>query len=183
MAQPLSRPLVLSRSGPWPPAPPSPRGRDRSLSRSGSPRMPRSGSRASSSVLLLSSSSSWPCPVPPLPSCHFQSRIPAQPLGQLPPQGLVQPRDRLLPLSHSSAPPLSPQARPLYQSRCPGRSNPLAQALPSSLSLPLPPTVSHTLPLSQPRLRSGLQLPPALLLLLLFSLLGPGAGECRSRKD
>ncbi|XP_055972987.1 transmembrane protein 8B [Sorex fumeus] len=177
MAQPLSRPLVLSRTGPWPPAPPSSRVPDWSPSRPGSQRMLRSGSQPSSPVQFQSLD--WP-PSPPRPLCHLLSQVPAQPLRQLQLPCLFQPRARLLPLLHSSPPLLSPHALPLYQPRYPAQPDPLAQALPSSLclptSLPLLRTVSHTLPLSQPRLRSGLQLPPALLLLLLFSVLGPGAG-------
>ena len=65
-----------------------------------------------------------------------------------------------------------------FEAEAPGKS---LTWIPKSLPLPTP--LSHTLPLCQPRLRSGLQLPSALLLLLLLSVLGPGAGECRAGKN
>ncbi|XP_037347763.1 transmembrane protein 8B isoform X2 [Talpa occidentalis] len=174
MAQPLSRPLVLSRSGPWPPAPPSPSFPNRSRPEPGSQRMPRS--RPQPRPPIQSQSIDWP-----LRLFHLLSQFPAQSLSQPHSQYLLKPRARLLPLLQSpSQTLLPPHPLPLHKPQCLALPNPLAQPLPSSLclpkSLPLPPTVSHTLPLSQPRLRSGLQLPPALLLLLLFSVLGPGAG-------
>lgn len=177
MAQPLSRPLVLSRPGPWPPAPPPthfPRG---CQSGSGSQRMPRSGSR--------SQALDW-TPSPPQPLLQLLTQIPVQPRSLPCFQGLSEASAQPLPLFQSLPQPLLSSPLPLYIPPCPAGPSPLAQPLPSSLclpkSLPLPPTVSHTLPLSQPRLRSGHQLPPSLLLLLLFSVLGPGAGEWRSRK-
>ncbi|XP_032163262.1 transmembrane protein 8B isoform X8 [Mustela erminea] len=182
MAQPLSRPLVLSSSSPWPPAPPSPRFPNWPLPRPGSQRMPRSESQPRPPLQSKSQSLwlSWP-PTPPLPLFHLLSQIPAQPLSQPHSQCLLKPGAQILPLPQSPLQPLLPShSLPLFKPQCPAQPNPLSQPLPSSLclpkSFPLPTPFSHTLPLSQPRLRSGLQLPPALLLLLLFSVLGPGAG-------
>ncbi|XP_058998636.1 transmembrane protein 8B isoform X3 [Mustela lutreola] len=182
MAQPLSRPLVLSSSSPWPPAPPSPRFPNWPLPRPGSQRMPRSESQPRPPLQSKSQSLwlSWP-PTPPLPLFHLLSQIPAQPLSQPHSQCLFKPGSQILPLPQSPLQPLLPShSLPLFKPQCPAQPNPLSQPLPSSLclpkSFPLPTPFSHTLPLSQPRLRSGLQLPPALLLLLLFSVLGPGAG-------
>ncbi|XP_045418788.1 transmembrane protein 8B isoform X1 [Lemur catta] len=170
MAQPLSRPLVLSRSRPWPPAPPSPRSPDR-------PR-PRPGSQSKLPFQFLPLT--WP-PSPTRPLFHSLSQIPAQSLSQADSQCLLKALAQPRPLLQSPSQPLLPShPLPLFKPPYPAQPNPLSQPLPSSLclpkSLPLAPPVSHTLPLSQPRLRSGLQLPPALLLLLLFSVLGPGAG-------
>ncbi|XP_046501908.1 transmembrane protein 8B isoform X1 [Equus quagga] len=178
MAQPLSRRLVLSQSRPWPPAPPLPRFPNGSRPRPGSQRMPRSGSQPR--LPLQSQSLAWP-PSPPLALFHLLSQIPAQPVSQTHSQCLLKSRAQPLPLLQSSSRPLLPShSLPLFKPQCPAQSNPLFEPLPSSLclpkSLPLPTPLSHTLPLSQPRVRSGLQLPPALLLLLLFSVLGPGAG-------
>ncbi|XP_045878280.1 transmembrane protein 8B isoform X7 [Meles meles] len=182
MAQPLSRPLVLSSPSLWPPAPPSPRFPNRPLPGPGSQRMPRSESQPRLPLQSKSQSLwlSWP-PTPPLPLSHLLSQIPAQPLSQPHSQCLLKPGAQILPLPQSPLQPLLPShSLPLFKPQCPAQPNPLSQPLPSSLclpkSLPLPTPFSHTLPLSQPRLRSGLQLPPALLLLLLFSVLGPGAG-------
>ncbi|XP_045418790.1 transmembrane protein 8B isoform X3 [Lemur catta] len=171
MAQPLSRPLVLSRSRPWPPAPPSPRSPDR-------PR-PRPGSQSKLPFQFLPLT--WP-PSPTRPLFHSLSQIPAQSLSQADSQCLLKALAQPRPLLQSPSQPLLPShPLPLFKPPYPAQPNPLSQPLPSSLclpkSLPLAPPVSHTLPLSQPRLRSGLQLPPALLLLLLFSVLGPGAGN------
>ncbi|XP_008576025.1 PREDICTED: transmembrane protein 8A-like [Galeopterus variegatus] len=180
MAQPLSRPLVLSRSRPWPPAPPSPRFPNRPQSRPGSQRMPRSGSLPRFPLRSQSLPRAWP--LSPLgPSYHTLSQIPAQPLSQPHSQCLLKPLAQPQPLLQSPSQPLLPShALPLFKPQCPAQPNLLSQPLPSSLclhkSLPLAAPLSHTLPLSQPRLRSGLQLPPALLLLLLFSVLGPAAG-------
>ncbi|KAM8941153.1 transmembrane protein 8B isoform 1-T1 [Lycaon pictus] len=175
MAQPLSRPLVLSSSSPWTPAPPSPRFPNRPQPGPGSQRMPRSRSQPSPPLLSQSPCLPWPR-TPPLPLFHLLSQIPVQPLSQPHAQCLLKPGAQTLPLPQSPLQPLLPShSLPLFKPRCP-----LSHPLPSSLclpkSLPLPTPLSHTLPLSQPRLRSGLQLPPALLLLLLFSVLGPGAG-------
>ncbi|XP_016043516.1 transmembrane protein 8B isoform X3 [Erinaceus europaeus] len=173
MAQPLSRPLVLSRPGPWPPAPPPTHFPRRCQSGSGSQRMPRSGSR--------SQALDW-TPSPPQPLLQLLTQTPVQPRSLPCFQGLSEASAQPLPLfQFQSLPqPLLSSPLPLYIPPGPAGPSPLAQPLPSSLclpkSLPLPPTVSHTLPLSQPRLRSGRQLPPSLLLLLLFSVLGPGAG-------
>ncbi|XP_044121313.1 transmembrane protein 8B isoform X3 [Neovison vison] len=182
MAQPLSRPLVLSSSSPWPPAPPSPRFPNWPLPRPGSQQMPRSESQPRPPLQSKSQSLwlSWP-PTPPLPLFHLLSQIPAQPLSQPNSQCLLKPGAQILSLPQSPLQPLLPShSLPLFKPQCPAQPNPLSQPLPSSLclpkSFPLPTPFSHTLPLSQPRLRSGLQLPPALLLLLLFSVLGPGAG-------
>ncbi|XP_066223792.1 transmembrane protein 8B isoform X1 [Saccopteryx leptura] len=182
MAQPLSRPLVLSQSRPWPPAPPSPCFPNRSQSRPGYQRMPRSKSQPRLSLQPQSQAWVWP----PSPSSAVLSQIPAQPLSHHPPSlsqppCLLKPRAQTLFLLQSPSQHLLPShPLPLFKPPCPAQLNPLSQPLPSSLclpkSLPLPSPLSHTLPLSQPRLRSGLQLPPALLLLLLFSVLGPGAG-------
>lgn len=180
MAQPLSRPLVLFRSKPWTPAPPSPRFPNWSQPRPGARRMPRSRFHPSPPLQSQSHSQAWP-PSGPLPLYHLLSQIPDQPLSQPHSQCLLKPRAQPPPLLQSPSDCLS-----WLSPQCPAQPNPLIQPLPSSLcfpkSLPLSTPLSHTLPLSQPRLRSGLQLPPALLLLLLFSVLGPGAGECRSRK-
>ncbi|XP_015347820.1 transmembrane protein 8B isoform X1 [Marmota marmota marmota] len=180
MAQPLSRPLILSQSQFWPPAPPSPHFPNLSQPRSGSQRMPRSGSQSRAPLQSQSLSLAW-LPSRPRLLFHPLSQILAQPLPPPHSQGslksLTQPRPLLRspPQSHLPSHPL-----PLFKPQCSAQPNPLSQPLPSSLclpkSLPLAPRPSHTLPLSQPRLRSGLQLPPALLLLLLFSVLGPGAG-------
>lgn len=183
MAQSLSRPLFLSRFGPWPPTPPSPRFPHRFQLRPGSQRMPRSGSQLRPPLQSLA----WP-PSQRLPLFHLLSQIPAQPLSQTHSQNLLKPGAQPLPLLQSPSQSLLPShPLPLHKSQCPAQPNSLSQSLPSSLclprSLPLPSPLFHTLPLSQPRLRSGLQLPSALLLLLLLSVLGPGAGECRSRKD
>ncbi|XP_034872221.1 transmembrane protein 8B isoform X3 [Mirounga leonina] len=182
MAQPWSRPLVLSSPSPWPPAPPSPRFPNRPLPRPGSQRMPRSESQPRPPLQSQSQSLclSWP-PTPPLPLFHLLSQIPAETLSQPHSQCLLKPGAQTLPLPQSPLQPLlQSHSLPLFKPQCPAQPNPLSQPLPSSLclpkSLPLSTPLSHTLPLSQPRLRSGLQLPPALLLLLLFSVLGPGAG-------
>ncbi|XP_063465835.1 transmembrane protein 8B isoform X1 [Symphalangus syndactylus] len=170
MAQPLSRPLVLSQSPPWPPAPPSPRFPNRPQPLPGSP------SRTPFQSLPLA----WP-PSRPRPSFHPLSQIPAQALSQPHSQCLLKALAQPRPLLQSPSQPLLPShSLPLFKPQCPAQPNPLSQPLPSSLclpkSLPLVPPISHTLPLSQPILKSGFQLPPALLLLLLFSALGPGAG-------
>ncbi|XP_054219068.1 transmembrane protein 8B isoform X7 [Homo sapiens] len=170
MAQPLSRPLVLSQSPPWPPAPPSPRFPHRPQPLPGSP------SRTPFQSLPLA----WP-PSRPRPSFHPLSQIPAQALSQPHSQCLLKALAQPRPLLQSPSQPFLPShSLPLFKPQCPAQPNPLSQPLPSSLclpkSLPLVPPISHTLPLSQPRLKSGFQLPPALLLLLLFSVLGPGAG-------
>ncbi|XP_030895437.1 transmembrane protein 8B isoform X1 [Leptonychotes weddellii] len=182
MAQPWSRPLVLSSPSPWPPAPPSPRFPNRPLPRPGSQLMPRSESQPRPPLQSQSQSLclSWP-PTPPLPLFHLLSQIPAETLSQPHSQCLLKPGAQTLPLPQSPLQPLlQSHSLPLFKPQCPAQPNPLSQPLPSSLclpkSLPLSTPLSHTLPLSQPRLRSGLQLPPALLLLLLFSVLGPGAG-------
>ncbi|XP_061056234.1 transmembrane protein 8B isoform X3 [Eubalaena glacialis] len=175
MAQPLSRPLFLSRVGPWPPTPPSPRFPHRFQLRPGSQRMPRSGSQLRPPLQSLA----WP-PSQRLPLFHLLSQIPAQPLSQTHSQNLLKPGAQPLPFLQSPSQSLLPShPLPLHKSQCPAQPNSLSQSLPSSLclprSLPLPSPLFHTLPLSQPRLRSGLQLPSALLLLLLLSVLGPGA--------
>ncbi|XP_042819877.1 transmembrane protein 8B isoform X1 [Panthera tigris] len=180
MAQPLSRPLVLSPSSPWPPAPPSPRFPNRSQPRPESQRMPRSRSRPRPPLQSQSLCLSWPL-TPPMPVFHLLSQIPAHPLSRPHSQCLLKPQAQTLPLLQSPSQPLLPSlSLPLFKPQCLAQPNPLSQPLPSSLclpkSLPLPTPLSHTVPLSQPRLRSGLQLPPALLLLLLFSVFGPGAG-------
>ncbi|XP_033286990.1 transmembrane protein 8B isoform X1 [Orcinus orca] len=176
MAQSLSRPLFLYRFGPWPPTPPSPRFPHRFQLRPGSQRMPRSGSQLRPPLQSLA----WP-PSQRLPLFHLLSQIPAQPLSQTHSQNLLKPGAQPLPLLQSPSQSLLPShPLPLHKSQCPAQPNSLSQSLPSSLclprSLPLPSPLFHTLPLSQPRLRSGLQLPSALLLLLLLSVLGPGAG-------
>ncbi|XP_039330656.1 transmembrane protein 8B isoform X4 [Saimiri boliviensis] len=170
MAQPLSRPLVLSRSPPWPPAPPSPRFPNRPQPLPGSP------SRTPFQSLPLA----WP-PSRPRPLFHPLSQIPVQALSHPHSQCLLKALAQPGSLLQSPSQPLLPShSLPLFKPQCPAQPNPLSQPLPSSLclpkSLPLVPPISHTLPLSQPRLKSGFQLPPALLLLLLFSVLGPGAG-------
>ncbi|XP_040337587.1 transmembrane protein 8B isoform X5 [Herpailurus yagouaroundi] len=180
MAQPLSRPLVLSPSSPWPPAPPSPRFPNRSQPRPESQRMPRSRSQPRPPLQSQSLCLSWPL-TPSMPVFHLLSQIPAHPLSRPHSQCLLKPQAQTLPLLQSPSQPLLPSlSLPLFKPQCLAQPNPLSQPLPSSLclpkSLPLPTPLSHTVPLSQPRLRSGLQLPPALLLLLLFSVLGPGAG-------
>ncbi|KAM6170070.1 transmembrane protein 8B [Rhynchocyon petersi] len=187
MAQPLSRPLVLSRSGPRSPAPPSPHFPNQSQSRPGCRLMPRTVSQTL--PLFLSGSQprpplaeslslplAWPS-FPPLPVFHPLLQIPVQPHSFCLPNPLAQ----TVPLLQSSSQPRLPShTLSLLKPRCPAQPNPLSEPLPSPLclprSLPLSPPVFHTLPLSQPRLRSGLQPPPALLLLLLFAVLGPGAG-------
>ncbi|XP_022455800.1 transmembrane protein 8B isoform X3 [Delphinapterus leucas] len=176
MAQSLSRPLFLSRFGPWPPTPPSPRFPHRFQLRPGSQRMPRSGSQLRPPLQSLA----WP-PSQRLPLFHLLSQIPAQPLSQTRSRNLLKPGAQPLPLLQSPSQSLLPShPLPLHKSQCPAQPSSLSQSLPSSLclprSLPLPSPLFHTLPLSQPRLRSGLQLPSALLLLLLLSVLGPGAG-------
>ncbi|KAM9083324.1 transmembrane protein 8B isoform 3-T3 [Megaptera novaeangliae] len=176
MAQPLSRPLFLSRFGPWPPISPSLRFPHRFQLRPGSQRMPRSGSQLRPPLQSLA----WP-PSQRLPLFHLLSQIPAQPLSQTHSQNLLKAGAQPLPFLQSPSQPLLPShPLPLHKSQCPAQPNSLSQSLPSSLclprSLPLPSPLFHTLPLSQPRLRSGLQLPSALLLLLLLSVLGPGAG-------
>ncbi|KAM7094121.1 transmembrane protein 8B isoform 3-T4 [Molossus nigricans] len=176
MAQPLSRPLVLSPgSRPWLPAPASPCFPNRSRSRSGYQRVPRPRVRLQPQSQALA----WP-PSPLLPPFHLLSQIPAQPLSQSHPQCLLKPRAPTLPLLQSPSQPLPSHPLLFFKPPCPAQPNPLTQPLRSSLclpkSLPLPTPFSHPLPLSQPRLRSGLQLPPALLLLFLFSVFGPGAG-------
>lgn len=176
MAQPLSRPLILSQSQPWPPATPSSRFPNLSRPRPVSHRMPRS----SSPFQPRSLSPAWPLS-PPRPLFHPLSQFPAQHLPLSHSQRLLKPLAQPQPLIPSPSHPLLPShLLPLFEPRCSVQRHPIAQSLPPSLclpkSLPLGPRLSHTLPLSQPRLRSGLQLPPALLLLLLFSVLGPGAG-------
>ncbi|XP_075416243.1 transmembrane protein 8B isoform X3 [Tenrec ecaudatus] len=179
MAQPLSRPLVLSRPGPRPRGPPSPRCPNRPPSRPGSQPLPRTGCQFSSlpsgSQLRPPTASqslpvAWP-PSPALPVFHPISHIPAQPLSQPHSQGLSKPLAR--PHPHC-------QPRLLSLPLTAHKPSALAQPWPTALSLPkaLPirPPLSHSPPLSQPRIRSGLQLSPALLLLLLFSVLGHGAG-------
>ncbi|XP_028349621.1 transmembrane protein 8B isoform X6 [Physeter macrocephalus] len=176
MAQPLSRPLFLSRFGPSPPTPPSSRFPHKFRLRPGSQRMPRSGSQLRPPLQSLA----W-SPSQRLPLFHLLSQIPAQPLSQTHSQNLLKPGAQPLPFLQSPSQCLLPShPLPLHKSQCPAQPNSLSQSLPSSLclprSLPLPSPLFHTLPLSQPRLRSGLQLPSALLLLLLLSVLGPGAG-------
>ncbi|XP_042637738.1 transmembrane protein 8B [Orycteropus afer afer] len=188
MVRPLSRPLVLSGSGPR--VPPPPRSPNRSPCRPESQLPPGSGSQPA--PWLPSGSQprrplesqrlplAW-SPSPPLPLLHPISRVRvrllSQPGSQYLPKSLAQPLRLLQP---SSGPRLSTHALCRFEPRCPAQPNPLSQPLPSSLclpkSLPLPPLLSHTLPLSQPRLRSGLQPPPVLWLLLWFWVLGPGAG-------
>uniref|UniRef100_A0A8C3VQ76 Transmembrane protein 8B n=1 Tax=Catagonus wagneri TaxID=51154 RepID=A0A8C3VQ76_9CETA len=172
MAQPLSRPLVPSRSGPWPLTPPSPHFPNRF--------QPLSGSQLRPLLQSQSQSLAWPSSQP-LHLFHLLSQIPAQPLSQPHSQYLLKAGAQSLRLVQSPSQPLLPSHRlPSYKPQCPAWPNSLPQSLPSSLclpkSFPLPTTLSHTLPFSQPRLRSGLQLPSALLLLLLLSVLGPGAG-------
>ncbi|XP_065763947.1 transmembrane protein 8B isoform X1 [Muntiacus reevesi] len=176
MAQPLSRPLVLSRSGPWPPTPPSPRFPNRFQFPPGSQRMPRSGSQLRRPLQSLT----W-APSQSQPLFHLFPQIPARPLCQPHSQNLLKPGAPRLPLFRSPPQPLRPSHPvPLHKPLSPALPNSLSPSVPSSLSLPesLPPPtpLSHTPPLCQPRLRSGLQLPSALLLLLLLSVLGPGAG-------
>ncbi|XP_060234627.1 transmembrane protein 8B isoform X6 [Meriones unguiculatus] len=172
MAQPLSRPLILSQSQPWPPATPSPRIPNRHRPRPVPQRMPRPRSPLQPQSLPLA----WPLPSP-RPSFHPLSQFPVPHLTLSHSQRLLKPLAQPLLLSppHTLLP-----SHLLFEPQCSVQRNPIFQALPPSLclpkSLPLAPRLSHTLPLSQPRLRSGLQLPPALLLLLLFSALGPGAG-------
>ncbi|XP_070336376.1 transmembrane protein 8B isoform X3 [Odocoileus virginianus] len=176
MAQPLSRPLVLSRSGPWPPTPPSPRFPNRFQFPPGSQRMPRSGSQLRRPLQPLT----W-APSQSQPLFHLFPQIPARPLCQPHSQNLLKPGAQRLPLFQSPPQPLHPSHPvPLHKSLCPAQPNSFSPSVPSSLclpeSLPPPTPLSHTPPLYQPRLRSGLQLPSALLLLLLLSVLGPGAG-------
>lgn len=183
MAQPLSRPLILSPSQPWPPATPSPHFPNLPRPRPMSQRMPRSRSPLQPQSLPLA----WPLS-PPRPLFHPLSQFPAQHLTLSHPQRWLKPLAQPQPVLPSPSHPLfPPHLLPLFEPQCSVQRSPVSQPLPPSLclpkSLPLAPRLSHTLPLSQPRLRSGLQLPPALLLLLLFSVLGPGAGECRNRKD
>ncbi|XP_028739767.1 transmembrane protein 8B isoform X1 [Peromyscus leucopus] len=176
MAQPLSRPLILSPSQPWPPATPSPHFPNLPRPRPMSQRMPRSRSPLQPQSLPLA----WPLS-PPRPLFHPLSQFPAQPLTLSHPQRWLKPLAQPQPVLPSPSHPLfPPHLLPLFEPQCSVQRSPVSQPLPPSLclpkSLPLAPRLSHTLPLSQPRLRSGLQLPPALLLLLLFSALGPGAG-------
>ncbi|XP_017655926.2 transmembrane protein 8B isoform X2 [Nannospalax galili] len=178
MAQPLSRPLVLSQPQPWPSATPSPRFPNLSQPPPGSRRKPRSRSPLPSQSQSLPLA--WPL-APPRPHVHPLSQIPAQTLTSPHAQRLLKPLAQPQPLLRSPSHPLLPShPLPLFESQCSAQRNPLSQPLLPSLrfskSLPLAPRLSHTLPLSQPRLRAGLQLSPALLLLLLFSVLGPGAG-------
>uniref|UniRef100_A0A8C2M6N3 Transmembrane protein 8B n=1 Tax=Cricetulus griseus TaxID=10029 RepID=A0A8C2M6N3_CRIGR len=138
--------------------------------------MPRSRSPLQPQSLPLA----WPLS-PPRPLFQTLSQFPAQHLTLSHSQRLLKPLPQPQPLLPSPSHPLLPShLLPLFEPQCSVQRNPVAQPLPPSLclpkSLPLAPRLSHTLPLSQPRLRSGLQLPPALLLLLLFSVLGPGAG-------
>ncbi|XP_055453546.1 transmembrane protein 8B isoform X2 [Psammomys obesus] len=174
MAQPLSRPLILSQSQPWPPATPSPRIPNRPRPRPVPQRMPRPRSPLQPQSLPLA----WPLSSP-RPSFHPLSQFPVPQLALSHPQRLLKPLAQPLLLSppHTLFP---SHLLPVFEPQCSVQRNPVLQALPPSLclpkSLPLAPRLSHTLPLSQPRLRSGFQLPPALLLLLLFSALGPGAG-------
>uniref|UniRef100_A0A8C2PH17 Transmembrane protein 8B n=1 Tax=Capra hircus TaxID=9925 RepID=A0A8C2PH17_CAPHI len=112
-------------------------------------------------------------PSQPQPLFHLFSQIPARPLCQPHFQNLLKPGAQRLPLFQSPSQPLLPShPLPLHKSLCPAQPNSLSPSVPSSLclpkSLPLPTPLSHTL--------SGLQLPSALLLLLLLSVLGPGAG-------
>ncbi|XP_026642445.1 transmembrane protein 8B isoform X4 [Microtus ochrogaster] len=176
MAQPLSRPLILSQSQLWPPATPSPHFPNLPRPRPMSQRMPRTRSPLQPQSLPLT----WPLS-PPRPLFHPLSQIPAQSLTLSHSQRLLKPLAQPQPLLPSPFPSLLPaHLLPLFEPQCSVQRNPISQPLPPSLclpkSFPLAPRLSHTLPLSQPRLRSGLQLPPALLLLLLFSVLGPGAG-------
>ncbi|XP_025137487.1 transmembrane protein 8B isoform X1 [Bubalus kerabau] len=176
MAQPLSRPLVLSRSGSWPPTPPSPRFPNRFQFPPGSQRMPRSRFQLRRPLQSLT----W-APSQPLALFHLFPQMPARPLCQPHSQNLLKPGSQRLPFFQSPSQPLLPShPLPLHKSLCPAQPNSLSPSVPSSLclpkSLPLPTSHSHTPPLYQPRLRSGLQLPSALLLLLLLSVLGPGAG-------
>ncbi|XP_031233083.1 transmembrane protein 8B isoform X9 [Mastomys coucha] len=176
MAQPLSRPLILSQSQPWPPATPSPRFPNLSRPRPVSQRMPRSRSPLQPRCSLPPA---WPLS-PPRPLFHPLSQFPAQHLTQSHSRCLLKPLAQPQPLLQSPSHPFLPShLLPLFEPQCSVQRHPKAP-LPPSLclpkSLPLGPRLSHTLPLSQPRLRSGLQLPPALLLLLLFSVLGPGVG-------
>ncbi|XP_073907580.1 transmembrane protein 8B isoform X3 [Castor canadensis] len=172
MAQPLSRPLVLSQSQPWPPAPPPPRFPNPSQPRRGSQRMPRSRSHSISPLQSQSQPLTWPLSPPP-PFFHPLSQIPVQPLSPPHSHHLLKP-----PVQHQPLLPSHPL--PLLKPHCSAQPSPLSQPLPFSLCLsnclPLATRFSHTLHLSKPRFRFGLQLPPALLLLLLFSVLGPGAG-------
>ncbi|XP_051043635.1 transmembrane protein 8B isoform X5 [Phodopus roborovskii] len=177
MAQPLSRPLILSQSQPWPPATPSPRFPNLPRPRPTSQRMPRSRSPLQPQSLPLA----WPLSAP-RPVFQPLSQFPAQHLTLSHSQRLLKPLAQHQPLLSPPSHPLLPShLLPLFEPQCSVQRNPVSQPLPPSLcvpkSLPLAPRLSHTLPLSQPRLRSGLlQLPSALLLLLLFSVLGPGAG-------
>ena len=127
-------------------------------------------------------------PSQPLALFHLFPQMPARPLCQPHSQNLLKPGSQRLPFFQSPSQPLLPShPLPLHKSLCPAQPNSLSPSVPSSLclpkSLPLPTSHSHTPPLYQPRLRSGLQLPSALLLLLLLSVLGPGAGECRAGKN
>lgn len=183
MAQPLSRPLILSQSQPWPPATPSPRIPNRPRPRPVPQRMPRSRSPLQPQSLPLA----WPFSSP-RPLFHPLSQFLVPHLTLSHSQRLLKPLAQPQPLL--SSPPhtlLQSHLLPVFEPQCSVQRNPVFQPFPPSLclpkSLPLAPRLSHTLPLSQPRLRSGLQLPPALLLLLLFSALGPGAGEYRIGED
>ncbi|XP_004581058.3 transmembrane protein 8B isoform X2 [Ochotona princeps] len=180
MAQPLSRPLVLSQSWPWPPAPPSTRVPKRSQPWPASQRMPGSRFQPRPPLQPQCLSLAFPSPLA-RPAFHPLAQIPAQLLSQPCSQCVLKPLAQPQPLLPSPAQPCLPShSLPLYKPQYAAQPNPLSRRLPSSLcvteSFPPGPPRSHTLPLSQPRLRSGLQLPPALLLLLLFSVLGPGAG-------
>uniref|UniRef100_A0A8I5TMD6 Transmembrane protein 8B n=1 Tax=Pongo abelii TaxID=9601 RepID=A0A8I5TMD6_PONAB len=136
MAQPLSRPLVLSQSPPWPPAPPSPRFPNRPQPLPGSP------SRTPFQSLPLA----WP-PSRPRPSFHSLSQIPAQALSQPHSQCLLKALAQPRPLLQSPSQPLLPShSLPLFKPQCPAQPNSLSQPLPSSLCLP------KSLPLVPPSL-------------------------------
>lgn len=186
MAQPLSRPLVLSQSWPWPPAPPSTRVPKRSQPWPASQRMPGSRFQPRPPLQPQCLPLAFPSPLP-RPAFHPLAQIPAQLLSQPCSQCVLKPLAQPQPLLPSPAQPCLPShSLPLCKPQYAAQPNPLSRRLPSSLcvteSFPPGPPRSHTLPLSQPRLRSGLQLPPALLLLLLFSVLGPGAGELQKQE-
>ncbi|XP_045436248.1 vegetative cell wall protein gp1-like [Pipistrellus kuhlii] len=183
--QPRSRPQVsASRPGPRPPAPaPSPaRFPNRCQSPPGHQRMPRSKSHPRPPLQPRTQALAGP-PSPPLPWFQLLSPMPAPPRSQSQPQCLLKPRAQTLPLLLQSPSQCLLLSHPLppFKLPCPARPSPFSQPLPASLcvptSLPPPTPLPHPRPRSQPQLRSGLQLPPALLLLLLFSVLGPGAGN------
>ncbi|XP_042554400.1 transmembrane protein 8B isoform X1 [Dipodomys spectabilis] len=180
MAQPLSRPLVLSLSQRWPPAPPSSLFLNWPQPQPGPQGMPTSRAQSSPPLRSLSLPQTWPL-ASPRPSFHSLSQIPVHSRSPPHSQRLPKPLPQCRPLLESLSQPLPPShSLPLFKPEYSGQPYSSAQPLPSSLclpkSFPLAPRLSHTLPLSQPRLRSGLQLPSVLLLLLLFSVLGPGAG-------